>query len=61
WSPRPMEAVTFGVMNGGLPFKSTHRLRYIAGTTGTTQLDVMAFVFKRLRIEKGVVMPVISS
>ena len=57
WSQSPVQAIKYGVFNGGLPMKTNHRLRYIpaAGSATACQMDVFAWVYRRLRITKGVV------
>lgn len=59
WSQDLHSALKYGVFNGALPMKTTHRLRYIpAATNATGQLDVFADVYKLLTIEKGIALPV---
>lgn len=62
WSQSPVDCLKYGIVNGFLPMKTTHRLRYTcAATNSTGQIDVFAGVYKRLRIKQGVVESVISS
>lgn len=63
WSTNPVQALSYGVFNGGMPMKTTHRLRYVpaAGSATSCQMDCFAWVYRRLRINKGIVELVVSS